>query len=109
MRLNLHDFSGHPFQVQLSRSLARRGHDVLHGYSTQFVTGRGRLEVAPDDPAGLRIEGLTASAPMVKYHPLGRTRFELRYATAWQHCLDREDYDAVVACNVPLFTLARMR
>src|SRR5690606_16872473 len=26
MRILVHDFAGHPFQVQLSRSLARRGH-----------------------------------------------------------------------------------
>ncbi len=109
MRLNIHDFSGHPFQVQLSRELAARGHEVLHGFSTQYVTGHGRLTVGPDDPPGLRIEGITASAPMVKYSAIGRTRFELRYATAWQRALRDETFDLVVACNVPLFTLARMR
>jgi colanic acid biosynthesis glycosyl transferase WcaI len=109
MRLNLHDFSGHPFQVQLARNLAARGHDVLHGYSAQYITGHGRLEVGPQDPAGLRIEGLTADVPMVKYSPLGRTRFELAYADAWRRQLDSERFDVVVACNVPLFALARMR
>ncbi len=109
MRLNLHDFSGHPFQVQLSRELAARGHHVLHSYSTQFVTGRGQLEVTPDDPATLRIEGVTCERPMVKYSPLGRARFEMSYATAWRAALDREDFDVAVACNVPLFTLSRMQ
>ncbi|MCW2658717.1 MAG: glycosyltransferase WbuB [Jatrophihabitans sp.] len=109
MRLNLHDFSGHPFQVQLSRELAARGHEVVHGFSTQFVTGRGRLEVTPDDPQGLRIEGITCDRPMVKYSPVGRTRFELSYANAWRANLDREEFDLVVACNVPLFALARMQ
>src|SRR5690349_1092409 len=109
MWLNVHDFSGHPFQVQLSRALADRGHGVLHGYSTQFVTGHGRLEVTSDDAPSLRIEGLEADVPMVKYHPLLRTRFELAYATAWKQALRREPFDVVVACNVPLFTLARMQ
>jgi colanic acid biosynthesis glycosyl transferase WcaI len=109
MRLNLHDFSGHPFQAQLARALAARGHDVLHGYSSQYITGHGRLEIGPGDPEGLRIAGLTASAPMVKYSPLGRCRFELAYADAWRRQLDTEDFDVVVACNVPLFALARMR
>jgi len=109
MRLNLHDFSGHPFQVQLSRALAFAGHQVLHGYSSQFVTGHGRLEVSAEDAATLRIEGLSASVPMIKYSPVGRTRFELNYASAWQAILQRERHDVVVACNVPLFTLARMR
>lgn len=109
MRLNLHDFSGHLFQVQLSRELASRGHDVLHGYSTQFVTGRGRLTVTPDDPEGLRIEGISCDRRMVKYSPLGRTAFEMSYANAWRADLERDRFDVVVACNVPLFALARMQ
>src|SRR5690349_10728228 len=68
MRLNVHDFSGHPFQVQLSRALASAGHDVLHGYSSQFVTGHGRLHVTSEDAPTLRIEGLTAAVPMIKYN-----------------------------------------
>lgn len=109
MRLNLHDFSGHPFQVQLSRHLAARGHSVVHGYSSQYVTGHGRLEVGPDDPASLRIEGLSATAPLVKYSPVGRARFEFAYAEAWRRQLEMEQFDVVVACNVPLFAMAKMR
>ena len=109
MRLNVHDFSGHPFQVQLSRRLASRGHSVLHEYSTQYVTGHGNLEVGPRDPSTLRIEGVSADAAIRKYDAVGRMRFELSYAKAWQQRLDGQDYDAVVACNVPLFALASMR
>jgi colanic acid biosynthesis glycosyl transferase WcaI len=109
MRLNVHDYSGHPFQVQLSRHLARRGHTVLHEYSTQYVTGHGRLEVSPADSGTLRIEGVAADAPINKYDALARMRFELSYAKAWQERLDREEFDVVVACNVPLFALASMR
>jgi hypothetical protein len=36
MRILISDYSGHPFQVQLSRELARRGHGVTHSYSTGF-------------------------------------------------------------------------
>jgi glycosyltransferase involved in cell wall biosynthesis len=109
MRLNVHDYSGHPFQVQLSRHLARRGHQVVHEFSTQYVTGHGRLTVAPEDPATLRIEGVTARRPMRKYDPVGRASFELSYARAWQRRLDARHYDVVVACNVPLFALASMQ
>jgi colanic acid biosynthesis glycosyl transferase WcaI len=109
VRVNLHDFSGHPFQAQLARNLADRGHDVLHTYSAQFVTGRGLLESGWGDPDNLRFQALTASRPMVRYSPVGRSRFELSYARAWQQDMDREQFDAVIACNVPLFALARMR
>jgi glycosyltransferase involved in cell wall biosynthesis len=46
---------------------------------------------------------------MIKYSPLGRARFELSYAAAWRAWLEQEDFDLVVACNVPLLALARMR
>ena len=109
MRINMHDFSGHPFQVQLSRELARRGHEVVHEYSHQYVTGHGRLEVSSADPATLTIRSVQTDLPYRKYELLGRGRFELNYARAWQQNLRRNSYDVVVACNVPLFTLAKMR
>jgi glycosyltransferase involved in cell wall biosynthesis len=109
MRVNVHDYAGHPFQVQLSRSLAARGHEVLHGYSTQHVTGRGKLALTESDPKTLRIQGVTADRPMIRYSPVGRTRYELSYAQAWRRELERERFDVVVACNVPLFTLSRLR
>ena len=109
MRVTVHDYSGHPFQVQLSRELARRGHAVLHEFSTQYVTGRGKLTVTDGDPCTLRIEGVRARRPIRKYDPLARMRFELSYAHAWRTRLEREPADVVVACNVPLFALAAVR
>lgn len=41
MRLLVHDYSGHPHQVQLSRELAKRGHEVLHLYAGFLQTPRG--------------------------------------------------------------------
>src|SRR4051812_28305758 len=98
MRLNLHDYSGHPFQAQLARYLAGRGHEVVHTYSAQYVTGHGRLDLQPGDPQQLSFHGLTADAPMIKYSPIGRARFELAYAAAWREWLDNEKFDLVVAC-----------
>jgi glycosyltransferase involved in cell wall biosynthesis len=108
MRVNLHDFTGHPFQVQLARALAAHGHDVLHLYAGQYVTGRGRLDVTSDDPASLRIEPLNARLPMRKYAPVDRVRFELAYAAAWRERLAVEQFDVVITANAPLFVLSRM-
>ena len=48
MRVLVHDFSGHPFQVELSRELARRGHEVTHSYCPAWVSGKGSpLEAEP--------------------------------------------------------------
>lgn len=52
MRIVVHDYAGHPFQVQLSRELARRGHEVLHLWSGSLsTTPQGSLEKTPTDPA----------------------------------------------------------
>lgn len=49
MRIHVHDFSGHPFQAQLSRALAVRGHDVLHSSCPAYVSGKGDLEAQPGE------------------------------------------------------------
>ena len=38
MRIFVHDYAGHPFQIELSRSLAARGHLVEHTYCSSLVT-----------------------------------------------------------------------
>jgi colanic acid biosynthesis glycosyl transferase WcaI len=58
MRVLVHDHSGHPFQVQLSRELSRRGHAVTHSYCAAYVSGKGHLVAGPDesivfDPIGV--------------------------------------------------------
>src|SRR5438309_10385705 len=66
LRIVLCDYSGHPFQVQLSRELARRGHDVLHLHFADFLTPKGRLAVGPDDPPTLAIEAVSLDRPFAK-------------------------------------------
>jgi hypothetical protein len=55
MKILVHDFAGHPFQVQLSGELARRGHTVLHTYFADIPGPKGVLAAA-DWPPNLRIE-----------------------------------------------------
>jgi len=43
LKIVVHDYSGHPFQVELSRELARRGHTVHHCYSDSISTWQGAL------------------------------------------------------------------
>lgn len=105
MRIHLHDFSGHPFQAELSRELAARGHTVEHAYATQYPSGKGNLEKLAGDPETLRFHGITAARAFEKYSPVGRLRFERAFARAWVQHLERSRPDCVVACNVPLFAL----
>ncbi|MDT4938517.1 MAG: hypothetical protein QOG80_2188, partial [Pseudonocardiales bacterium] len=109
MRVHIQDFCGHPFQVQMARELAARGHDVLHTYATQYVTGRGNLDLTPDDPPNLRIEGVTADVEMKKYSPIGRLRFEFSYARAMSAKIAAFPADVVVLCNEPLLAATVLR
>ena len=109
MRIQVHDFSGHPFQAELSRELAARGHTVDHVYSTQYGSGKGTLERTASDSELLGFSPLTADQPFHKYSAVGRIRFERSYAAAWLAHIEQTEPDAVVACNVPLFALAQFR
>jgi colanic acid biosynthesis glycosyl transferase WcaI len=43
MRILVNDYAGHPFELQLSRALARRGHTVPHTYFAAFQTPKGSV------------------------------------------------------------------
>ena len=105
MRIVLHDFSGHPFQAELSRKLASRGHTVEHVFSEQYVSGKGHLEREDGDADTLTFTGITLGRPFKKYSPLSRLRFERAYARHWIKRLETQQVDRVVACNIPLFAL----
>lgn len=107
MRIHIHDFAGHPFQAELSRELAARGHAVEHAYATQYPSGKGNLARLLGDPDSLTFHGITAARAFEKYSPLGRLRFEMSFAQAWVNHLKYSQPDCVVACNVPLFAMQR--
>mgnify|MGYP001806182971 CR=1 FL=1 len=109
LRIHIHDWSGHPFQAQLSRELARRGLIVEHSYSSEYVSGKGRLELEPDDPETLSFAAITAQHPFDKYSPVGRLRYELSYAKAWTNQISLTRPDVVVVCNTSLFMIERFR
>ncbi len=80
MRILIHDYSGHPFQVQLSRHLAERGHVVRHAYSAAVETPRGPLAPQPGDPDGFEPVPLAQGRALAKYRIARRFGQELAYA-----------------------------
>lgn len=113
MRILLHDYSGHPFQAELSRELADRSHDVTHSYNASYVSGKGGLS-GLDGTAGLRFTALRMSGDFAKYRPWTRLRQEVVYAWALLRHVRVERPDLVLVCNVPLlshflFTLLQRR
>lgn len=105
--IQVHDFSGHPFQAELSRELAAEGLVVEHAYSSQYTSGKGRLEHLPGDPETLSFRAIETPRRFEKYSPVGRMRFERSFANTWIKQLTEQRPDLVIACNVPLFALHR--
>jgi glycosyltransferase involved in cell wall biosynthesis len=104
MRILIHDFAGHPFQVDLSRALARRGHSVVHAYSPEVTTGRGRLTRSDDDPVGLTIRPVEIGRPFSRYSLVRRPRDEIVYGRALGRQIDAFRPDVVVSANAPLLS-----
>lgn len=104
MRVLVSDYSGHPFQVQLSRELARRGHVVTHSYSAGFQTPKGNLTLGPDDPAGFAIVPVSNSKPFAKNSFVTRRRQEIEIGERLAELVASFAPDVVVSSNAPLDT-----
>ncbi len=100
MRLLVHDFSGHPFQAELARSLAARGHKVLHVQCTSYASGKGSFH---NNPAGNpQYLPISLDRPFEKYRLKRRIADELRYARRFTRVATEFNPDLVISCNDPL-------
>ncbi len=108
LRILVHDYSGHPFQVQLSRALAARGHEVLHVHCDSYRTGKGAVSPRPGDPAGFTVEALGLGRRFERYRVARRLGQELRYGRSFSARAARFAPDVVLSSNDPLFAKARM-
>jgi colanic acid biosynthesis glycosyl transferase WcaI len=79
MRILIHDYAGHPFQVELSRSLARRGHEVLHVFSGSNLTPQGALQKTSDDPATFNVKPIVLKEQIKKGDLLRRRGQEIEH------------------------------
>lgn len=102
MRILVHDYSGHPFQVELSRELARRGHQVVHSYCAAYVSGKGHLTAEPGET--LRFETL-GSRPVEKDRFAARLLAELRGGVELARHVRAERPDVALLSNVQIPTL----
>jgi putative colanic acid biosynthesis glycosyltransferase WcaI len=105
-RIMVHDHCGHPFQLQLSRELARRGYDVLHLYCGSFLTGKGAVD--DTDDVGLRIEPVMLSEEFSKYSPSRRLRQERQYGEKLAAFARQFRPHVVLSANTPLLAQKRL-
>lgn len=103
--LCLLDYAGHPFQAQLSRALAARGHQVLHVSCATVVTGQGRLSREDSDPSTLRFAGVGTRLVVGRGLGLARLCAEIEWGFRAGYRLCRERPSVVVLTNLPLICL----
>ena len=108
MRILIHDFAGHPFQIQLSRQLARLGHDVLHTYPIGLPGPKGQLNRLADDPENLSIRGIQLSGQFRKYSPVRRITTQRHYAQHLRRLVDEVKPDVVLSGNTPIDVQAEL-
>jgi colanic acid biosynthesis glycosyl transferase WcaI len=108
MRILVHDYVGHPFQVQLSRSLAGRGHQVLHVYNGSFQTPHGELERKPDDPAGFAVQAISLSETIPKMNFFRRFHLEREYADKLVAASTSFRPEVAISANTPSIAQHRL-
>lgn len=106
MRIFLHDYSGHPPQIFLSRALAARGHQVVHSYAAEIETPRGQLQVQPTDPKTFSILPIRLAWPLKKHSYFIRQLQELEFGLRLRQAIIQAEPDVVVCANAPLAAVA---
>ena len=102
MRILVNDYAGHPFQVQLSREFARRGHEILHTYCSSVQTPQGPLAKRKDDPSGFDIAAISLSKPFNRYGLITRVVQEMELGRLLVKQVEDFRPDVVMSANTPL-------
>ena len=101
MRILIHDYAGHPFEVQLSRELAARGHHVTHLYCESVHTPRGVLVRAVRDPQTFDIRGVGLSETIPKTNFVRRFKLESQYGQKLLAACEKFRPEVVLSANTP--------
>jgi len=102
MKILIHDYSGHPFQVQLSRALAKRNHQVLHLYCSSFQTPRGIVQKLATDCDKFSCRAIKLSRPFEKYKFTKRFFQEIEYGNLLVREVEKFKPDILISANNPL-------
>lgn len=101
MKLVIHDYAGHAFTVQLSRELAKQGHEVHHLYCGSVVAPQGSLTPQPGDADTFSIEGISLAEQITKQNFLRRRFQEVAYGKLLAERVAEIAPDAILSANTP--------
>ena len=103
MRILVNEFCGHPFQIELSRELAQRGHTVMHVYfADNHSTPKGDTESGRSGSSNFVIEGLHVPMKFSKHSIRTRRRVDIAYGKAVASRAAAFRPDVVISANMPL-------
>src|ERR1700722_414695 len=108
MRILVNDYAGHPFQLQLSRELARRGHTMLHTYFADAQGPKGKLESPSDAGIGLTIVGIRIDQKFAHYSAISRRSADCAYGRKLAAQVAQFRPDVVISANTPLDAQRRL-
>ena len=102
LRIAVHDYAGHPFQFELSRALAQRGHTVRHFFFGDDPGPKGPTRTRPGDPPGYAIEPIRLGGAYSKQRMLKRFVDDRRYGRRAAGAIAAFRPDVVLSGNTPL-------
>ena len=105
MRLFVLDYPGHPFAIELSRELARRGHEVRHAYFAADAGPKGRLERQAEDPPSFSVHPIAIAAAYSKSNLIRRHRLDRAFGREAARALEAFAPDAALVGQAPLNAL----
>ena len=101
MKIFLHDYAGHPFQAELSRRLASRGHAVVHAFFAGDAGPKGKMTRQANDPAGLSFAAVETTSVYSKTNFIKRRAGDIEYGKAVARRIVEEKPDIVFSGNTP--------
>ncbi|SPE32302.1 conserved hypothetical protein [Candidatus Sulfotelmatomonas gaucii] len=103
MRILVNDFSGGSYETELSRELARRGHNILHVFFADNVsTPKGEIRSKAGDTSCFEIEGLHVPLKFSKHSIRTRRRADIAYGKAVAGKVAAFKPDVIISANMPL-------
>lgn len=103
MKIILHDYCGHPFQIDLSKELANRGYEVLHIFSSS--SGGPKANFISEDRL-LKIRDIRVKEN-AKNSFIRRAVNELNYGRKLSKIVKQFNPNLVISCNTPILAQKR--
>jgi len=104
MRILIYDHAGHPFQVQLSRQLSKRGHKVIHSFCGLLQTPHGKLIKTNSDSDNFEIFPVLLTEAFNRYNMIKRIIQEKQLGKKLIKKLKQFKPHVVVSSNTPIET-----